>query len=206
MRKSGLFLCRPEIKRIFRLTLIFTIFISVPFFGKSKTIALTERDNGTKNSFKEDYLPGENALVRKMITTAAIKHGVDPDLVRLVVSQESGFKTRARSQKHAQGLMQLIPETAARFGILNPYDPQQNIDGGTQYLKWLLNRFDGDVRLALAGYNAGENTVKRYGNKVPPFKETRRYVKKITAAYGKTYHTVPFRSNSSSTLSIPPIK
>ena len=206
MRRSRLFLCRPEIKRIYKLTIIFTTFLSIPFFGKGRIIALSIRDNGTKSSVKEDYLPGENALFRKMIITAANKHGVDPDLVRLVISQESGFKTRARSPKQAQGLMQLIPETAARFGILNPYDPQQNIDGGTQYLKWLLNRFDGDVRLALAGYNAGENTVKRYGNKIPPFKETRRYVKKITSAYGKTFHAVPIQSKSLSTLSIPLIK
>ena len=86
--------------------------------------------------------------------------------------------------------MQLIPATAARFNIENAYDPEQNIDGGVHYLRWLLERFDGDVSLALAGYNAGEGAVEKCGNRVPDFKETKDYVEKITSAYGKTFHAL----------------
>ena len=126
-----------------------------------------------------------------LIAQAAVKYSVDPELIRLVIGKESRFKPNARSHKNAQGLMQLIPDTAKRFGIKNPYDPQQNIEGGTRYLKWLLDRFDGDVKLALAGYNAGEQAVKRFGNQVPPYKETTQYVNEIAAAYGSNYHMAP---------------
>jgi soluble lytic murein transglycosylase-like protein len=138
-----------------------------------------------------EALASEASPYNDLIIDAADKYGVDPELIRLVIGKESGFKPKARSHKRAQGLMQLIPDTAKRFGIKNPYDPQQNIDGGTRYLKWLLDRFDGDVKLALAGYNAGENAVKRFGNKVPPYRETEQYVNAIATAYGSDYHTVP---------------
>jgi soluble lytic murein transglycosylase-like protein len=103
--------------------------------------------------------------------------------------QESSFKLRAISPKGARGLMQLMPGTAVRFGVTNIFDPQQNIEGGSRYLKFLLDRFDGDLSLTLAGYNAGEGAVDKYDG-VPPYNETQNYVKIISQRYGKTYLTV----------------
>ena len=131
-----------------------------------------------------------NADIDKFIVDSATKNGVDPKLVYYVIRQESNFKLSARSGKNAQGLMQMIPDTAKRFGVEDPYDPQQNIEGGVKYLRWLLKKFKGDVKLALAGYNAGEGAVEKCGNQVPDYKETKNYVQKITAAYGKTHHPV----------------
>jgi soluble lytic murein transglycosylase-like protein len=113
------------------------------------------------------------------------QHGVDPYLIYCLMSQESGFSSGATSAKGAQGLMQLMPGTAARYGITNPYDVEQNIKGGTRYLKDLLKMFNGRVDLALAGYNAGEGAVMKYGNTVPPYSETRNYVRLILQRYGK---------------------
>jgi len=112
------------------------------------------------------------------IRAAAAEFGVDEALVRAVVHAESAFNPNAVSHKGAQGLMQLIPATADRFGVENVFDPVQNIRGGVEYLAWLLDRFDGNVTLAAAGYNAGEGNVDRHGG-VPPFEETRRYVERV---------------------------
>jgi soluble lytic murein transglycosylase-like protein len=131
---------------------------------------------------------GYTELDQKIVETGA-KYGVDPKLIYYVMRQESRFKRQAMSPKNAQGLMQLIPATAVRFHV-DIKDPHQNIEGGVLYLRWLLKHFDGDVRLALAGYNAGERTVEKCGNQVPEITETKNYVKNITAAYGKTYHPV----------------
>ena len=97
--------------------------------------------------------------------------------------QESSFKTRAMSYKGARGLMQLMPPTAARFGVSNIWDPRQNIEGGARYMRFLLDLFAGDVRLALAGYNAGEGAVMKYGYQVPPYSETQEYVRRIGRRY-----------------------
>ena len=193
MHRSRYFLSSLRRKRLFKLTLVFVTFLSVPSIFKNTLTALTVPEKALENKLKPELLKSEDTSYNTMISEAGARYGVDPELIRLVIGQESRFQPNARSHKNAQGLMQLIPETAQRFGIKNPYDPQQNIHGGTRYLSWLLNRFDGDVKLALAGYNAGENAVKRFGNKVPPYKETMQYVNKITAAYGSTYHTVPTR-------------
>jgi soluble lytic murein transglycosylase-like protein len=131
-----------------------------------------------------------DAQIDRFIIESGTKHGVDPKLIYYVIRQESNFKPRARSGKDAQGLMQMIPATAERFHVEDAWDPQQNIEGGARYLRWLLKEFKGDVRLALAGYNAGEGAVKKRGNQVPEYQETQNYVKKITAAYGKTHHPV----------------
>lgn len=125
--------------------------------------------------------PGIDQLIR----TNGSRFGVDPYLVFLVIEQESHFHARALSPKGARGLMQLMPGTARRFGVSRPFDPGENIRGGTQYLRELMGMFNGQVDLALASYNAGEGRVISYGNKVPPFQETRNYVKRIRQRYGK---------------------
>lgn len=114
------------------------------------------------------------------------KYNVDPYLIFLVMEQESHFNPRVVSPKGARGLMQLMPGTAARFGVRRPHDPAQNISGGTRYLRELLNRFNNRVDLVLASYNAGEGAVAKFGNRVPPYRETRNYVKKISYRYKRT--------------------
>ena len=121
---------------------------------------------------------------RPEIARAAMEHGVDEALVRAVIHAESAYRANARSHKGAQGLMQLIPATATRFGVTDAYDPAQNIAGGVQYLAWLLNRFNGDTRLATAGYNAGEGAVDRHGG-VPPYAETQVYVERVAILHGR---------------------
>lgn len=119
------------------------------------------------------------------IYQAARRHGVDPRLVAAVIGAESAYDVRALSHKGARGLMQLMPATARRFGVPEEriHDPEANVDAGTRYLAWLLERFDGDLALALAGYNAGEGTVDRYGG-VPPYRETRGYLQRIFGTLG----------------------
>ncbi|HLW77987.1 MAG TPA: lytic transglycosylase domain-containing protein [Terriglobia bacterium] len=112
------------------------------------------------------------------------RNGLDPALVNAVIEVESAWNPRARSRKNALGLMQLLPETAARLGVSDPFDPRDNIAGGIRYLRFLLDRFAGDLRLALAGYNAGEKAVEARGD-VPPYPETRSYVKQVLARYGR---------------------
>jgi hypothetical protein len=129
------------------------------------------------------------AQIDGLVVPIAKSMNVDPDLVRAVIYVESSGDARAYSHKNAMGLMQLIPATAKRFGVENPYDPRQNVRGGVMYLRWLLSYFEADVDLALAGYNAGENAVDRHGG-VPPYKETRRYIWKIRRLYGAK--TLPF--------------
>ena len=126
-----------------------------------------------------------NARVDGLIRLYGNQYGVDPYLIYCLMSQESKFTSSATSPKGAQGLMQLMPGTAARYGVTNPYDIAQSIMGGTRYLKDLLKLFNGRIDLALAGYNAGENAVIKYGYAVPPYDETRNYVKLIIKRYGK---------------------
>ncbi|MEO8299213.1 MAG: transglycosylase SLT domain-containing protein [Burkholderiales bacterium] len=124
-----------------------------------------------------------------LVKRIAPEFKLQPELVLAVMQQESGFNTVALSPRNAKGLMQLIPETAARFNVRNPYDPEQNIRGGMAYLRWLLAYFEGDVKLVLAAYNAGEGAVERYRG-VPPYLETRAYVLRILATLGNW--TQPF--------------
>jgi len=124
-----------------------------------------------------------NSRIDGLIRQYGKQYGVDPFLIYCTMSQESGFTSSATSSKGAQGLMQLMPGTAARYGVKNPYDAAQSIMGGTRYLKDLLEMFNGRVDLALAGYNAGEGAVMKYGNSIPPYSETRNYVKLILKRY-----------------------
>jgi len=110
-------------------------------------------------------------------------YNVDPLLIYAQMNQESAFNARATSSKGASGFMQLMPDTARRFGVKNIYNTQQNIQAGVKYMRWLLDKFGGDTRLALAGYNAGEGAVLKYGNKIPPYRETQNYVSKIMNHY-----------------------
>jgi hypothetical protein len=121
--------------------------------------------------------------IAALVHQIAPQYRVPPQLVLAIIQAESNFNTVAISPKNAKGLMQLIPDTAARFNVSNPYDPAQNIRGGTAYLRWLLAYFEGDVSLVAAAYNAGEGTVERYRG-VPPYLETRAYVRRIVQAVG----------------------
>jgi soluble lytic murein transglycosylase-like protein len=126
-----------------------------------------------------------NSRIDGLIRQYGTQYGVDPFLIYCTMSQESSFNSSATSPKGALGLMQLMPGTAARYGVTNPYDVAQSIKGGTRYLKDLLQMFNGRVDLALAGYNAGEGAVMKYGNTIPPYSETRNYVKLILKRYTK---------------------
>ncbi len=120
--------------------------------------------------------------IERLARAAARRHGLDPDLVLAIIRIESGFRVRARSPKGAMGLMQLMPGTARRFGVRDAWDPAQNLRGGCAYLAWLLDRYDGDLELAAAAYNAGERAVDAHGG-VPPFAETRAYVAALRRLY-----------------------
>lgn len=124
-----------------------------------------------------------NSDVDSYIVESGKRNSVDPLLLYSIMHQESSFKPRAMSYKGARGLMQLMPPTALRFGVTNIWDPKQNIEGGARYMRFLLDLFEGDVRLALAGYNAGEGAVMKYGYRVPPYSETQEYVRRIGNRY-----------------------
>lgn len=119
------------------------------------------------------------------ILAAARVYQLEPALLHAVISAESGYNALARSPKGARGLMQLMPDTARRYGVNNPLDPQQNIYGGAAYLRYLLTLFGNNVKLALAAYNAGEARVMEYGNRIPPFRETAQYVPKVLNYYNR---------------------
>jgi len=127
------------------------------------------------------------AQIAAWVRLLAPDYGLDPNLILAIIQTESNFDPRARSPANAQGLMQLIPATAARFGVRDRTDPVQNLHGGMAYMRWLLSFFQGDLRLSLAGYNAGEHAVEKYLG-VPPYRETQNYIRKVMRAYGRDSH------------------
>jgi soluble lytic murein transglycosylase-like protein len=133
-----------------------------------------ENDNSPKTVNRSD--------IDNLVSKYAEKNGLDEDFVKAVINQESGFNPNATSKCGAMGLMQLMPATAQGLGVTDAYDAEQNIDGGTKYLKGLLDRFDNNKSLALAAYNAGPNAVKKYGG-IPPYSETQNYVKSVLSKY-----------------------
>jgi soluble lytic murein transglycosylase-like protein len=144
------------------------------------------REAGSRTPMSgQAWMPSEADIRRfsSIIDTASRSHGVEAALVQAVITAESGFNPNALSRKGASGLMQLMPDTARRYGVRNIFDPVENIHGGVRYLRDLLAMFNGDMKLALAGYNAGENAVIRAGNRVPPYPETQNYVPKVIDIY-----------------------
>ena len=135
-------------------------------------------------------VPAVKADVARLVERWAPQYSIDPALVMALIRVESNFNPAAVSPKNAQGLMQLIPATASRFGVKNPFNSTENLKGGLAYLRWLMSYFKGDVPLVLAAYNAGEQAVERHRG-IPPYRETRDYVKQITTVYTKPTH--PYR-------------
>ena len=182
---------RVPLFRSFKLAFFFVFGLAI---FASFTNITTRASAPTTDAVKLDpnYIPADvptsgDRQIDLIILHAAEQYGVDPRLLHAVIWQESRYKVGAKSGAGAQGLMQMIPATAKRFNCANVYDPQENVTAGAKYLRWLLDRFDGDVALALAGYNAGEGAVDKYEG-VPPYAETQAYVRIIIGRYGQTYH------------------
>jgi soluble lytic murein transglycosylase-like protein len=158
-------------------------------FQKTKWSAITDSVSVKSKSLLAGKSLGSfttgSAVIDGYILESSVRHNIDPLLIFAQMSQESSFQKKATSPKGASGLMQLMPATAMRWGVKNIYNPKQNIEAGVKYMRWLLDLFGGDVKLALAAYNAGEGSVKKYGNKIPPYSETINYVKRISTHYGK---------------------
>jgi len=144
---------------------------------------LTRLTNMTISNSLAGFTTGD-AGVDAFVVESGTRNSVDPLLLYSIMHQESTFKPGAVSPKGARGLMQLMPFTAKRFGVTSIFDPRQNIEGGARYMRFLLDLFEGNVDLALAGYNAGEGAVIKYGYRVPPYRETQEYVRRITRRYG----------------------
>lgn len=157
-----------------------------PVNSAARKARLEQRDSRRRNVSRPSA-GRQRAQINQLIDKWAGHYTLDPELVKAVVQVESDYRPDARSSANAQGLMQLMPATASRFGVTDPWDPEQNLRGGMAYLQWLLSQFKGDLRLVLAAYNAGENNVVKHKG-VPPFRETQRYLQKITRLYDKRWH------------------
>jgi Transglycosylase SLT domain len=140
---------------------------------------------------------------QKLIRDAAARYNMDPTLIHSVISIESNFNPKAVSRKNARGLMQLMPRTAELMGVKDSFDPSQNIDGGTHYLSQLLQKYKNDLTLALAAYNAGPDSVDKYGRRVPPYLETMKYVQRIAKTYAKLKADAAGPANATGGLSLP---
>jgi soluble lytic murein transglycosylase-like protein len=158
-------------------------YTDVPDNNRYRLLVLSPHDRTESGDRYDAMLLAKAGRYDSIIENAALTASVEPNLLRAVIVVESGFNSRAVSKRGAVGLMQLMPATASRFGVSNPYDPRQNIHGGAQYLKFLIDRFGQNVRLALAAYNAGEEAVERSGRQIPPFTETMAYVPRVLRIY-----------------------
>jgi soluble lytic murein transglycosylase-like protein len=164
-----------------------TEFTNRPLEGTERVIVLAYQPTYDRagTAFGARLVRRVDAVIDALIVAAATTHRIEPALLRAVIAIESGFDPRARSSAGAIGLMQLMPQTALRYGVVDARDPAQNIDAGTRHLKDLMARFDGDMRLTLAAYNAGEAAVVRNGLRVPPYPETQAYVPAVLARYAR---------------------
>src|ERR1700728_162407 len=158
-------------------------YTDVPDNNRYRLLVLSPHDRTESGDRYDSMLLAKAGRYDSIIENAAQSASVEPNLLRAVIVVESGFNSRAVSKRGAGGLMQLMPATATRFGVSNPYDPRENVHGGARYLKFLIDRFGHDVRLALAAYNAGEDAVERNGGQIPPFSETMAYVPRVLKIY-----------------------
>lgn len=157
--------------------------IRASFGGRSSSVVFRPRRASPRSVAQEQH----RQEFAGVIEDAAYQHGLDPALLHAVIQAESGYNPNAVSPKGARGLMQLMPGTAARYGVRDPHNPEEAIWGGARYLSDLMDMFGSNMALAVAAYNAGENNVIKYGNKIPPFAETQDYVSKVLANYNRQY-------------------
>jgi soluble lytic murein transglycosylase-like protein len=158
-------------------------YTDVPDNNRYRLLVMSPQDRTASGDRYDMALLAKAGQYDAIIEKAATSASVEPNLLRAVIVVESGFNSRAVSKRGAVGLMQLMPATAARFGVSNAFDPRQNVHGGARYLKFLIDRFGQDLRLALAAYNAGEDAVDRNGGRIPPFTETMAYVPRVLKIY-----------------------
>ena len=158
-------------------------YTDVPDNNRYRLLVLSPQDRTASGDRYDFQLLAKATQYDAIIEHAAVSAALEPNLLRAVIVVESGFNSRAVSKRGAVGLMQLMPATASRYGVLNPYDARENVHGGARYLKFLIDRFGQDIRLALAAYNAGEQAVDRNGGQIPPFSETMAYVPRVLKIY-----------------------
>ena len=158
-------------------------YTDVPDNNRYRLLVLSSTDRTVSGDRYDSLLLAKAGQYDSIIEKAAMASSVEANLLRAVIVVESGFNPHAVSRRGAVGLMQLMPATATRFGVSNPYDPRENVHAGARYLKFLINRFGHDVSLALAAYNAGEEAVARNGGRIPPFTETMAYVPRVMKIY-----------------------
>ena len=173
-----------------------THFSNVPTDSRYQLMLSSPRDPAGAGGAKATNWLARSAAYDELIESAAQRHTVHAALIRAVIVVESGFNPRAKSPRGAVGLMQLLPQTARRYGVSDIYDPAENIGAGAHYLADLMSRFDSNLSLVLAAYNAGENAVDQFGGRVPPFRETQAYVPKVL----KIYHSLRARSRAAARL------